>query len=330
MIMILVTIFLITLSIMFSGAKNAPDFFGSSLYLAKSDFSDLLPKSPCVVVGEKAVPDSLGAGDIVIFEAAGIKSLGKITEKIVPDSDIEGEGEGEPESFTVKFAVNGESGQTYEVAESEIVAKAVKTSRTLGIIVNFAMSPAGVLVIAIIPCLCLILLELLKPLFRRGMDRGRVVPVNKQEETPTFVPLPEPDLFSPLIKEEVKESETTKQEKPAKSPTVAAVSEESPRKETNSVAALRAYKQTLAQTVSLGDTIDGIGQPGLFVNPEKPKYEKPTEFIPEAVKPKPEPQSHKKKPLSSVKLAEVIASVNAQKAQQAKQSQNFKEESHDN
>jgi hypothetical protein len=287
--MILMTIFLITLSVMFS-RSSATEFFGSNLYLVKNDVFELI-KAPSVVLGERAEPADLGAGDIVIFvREDGYKLIGEVIER------------------DEALVITDESGEEYEVSEYAVIARAVRTSRTMGIIVSFAISPAGVLVLVIVPCFCLIFLELLKPLFRKRRDSKEVVPVNKQDETPTYIP-------TETSNEPVSESVVSKPEprfdldKPA-----APFAEEKPAV-TGSTAALKAYKSTLAHTLNLDDEMK---KPQLFIQGERPRSEKPPVFNPQAIetlKNATAPVSHKKKPLSSVKLAEVIANVNAQKAQ---------------
>jgi hypothetical protein len=324
-IMVMLTIFLVSLAVMFSGnSSKAPEFFGSNLYLVQNDTFDLIP-APSAVIGEKIDPASLGVGDIVIFETDfGGKSIGEIIETgVSPPPVIADNGESNESGETVveepitentvaHLRLNDELGAARIIPESAVISKAVRTSRTLGMLINFVASPTGVLVIAVIPCVCLILGEALKPLFKVRQERAQVVPVNKQDETPTFIPVAA--YLSPSAP-----TESPKAENPPKS----AVSEDT--KPVTPAAALKAYKQAL----SLDETDEDIGtisqEPELFMSPKKPNkpiYEpdeslpKPNEFVAKTAKPAPASgNNRKKKPLSSVKLAEAIAAVNAQREQ---------------
>jgi hypothetical protein len=330
-VMLLLTIFLASLAVMFSGSGNsrrAPELFGSNLYLVKGDTFDLI-KPPSAVIGEKVEISSLGAGDIVIFETENGKSIGEIiskNENNEPDtSEAADSNEAdntadipEAEVTATSFSIRDELSSEIIVTDDSIIAKATKTSRFFGFIISFITSSAGVLVIAVIPCVCLILWEIVRPIINRGRGVG-VAPVNKQAETPTFVP-PVP----------IEEIELTKADK--------------------SAAVLKAYKQTInpntdSDTSSTGSRNEGsenkkapiksvvlekskpnikqpsqeFEEPKLFTQVEKPMYEKPVESPPleeilqkQVIKPPP-PPSKKKKPLSSVKLAEAIAAVNSQK-----------------
>ena len=282
-VMLLTTVFLITLSIMFSSGKNAADFFGADLYFVQNDEFELI-KAPNLIVAQEIDPAELGAGDIVIFLTEDkYKSIGEIIEKGTEEME---------DKIVLFFKVSDEAGENKVIFEDAIVAKAAKTNRTLGTLVNFAKSPAGVLAIAVIPCVSIILWELTKPLFRKTMDKRQVRPVNKQAETPTFVPLetdPKPEIpVQKPQKPQVAVQEPPKPEKPVNL--------------TNPEVALKAYKQTLAQTLALDEA---VSQPQLFIAPEKPPIQARVVDSSES--------AAKKKPLSSVKLAQAIAAVNANK-----------------
>jgi hypothetical protein len=289
--MMLLTVFLVTLAVMFSAGSGAPELFGRNLYLVTSDFSDLIPPAPCAVIGEKIDSASLGAGDIVIFELeAGVKSIGTIAQR----QAVSDEGENE----TARFIINQDSGGTVAVCENDVTAKVTQTSRILGVVINFVLSPGGVLIIAVIPCVCIVLMEVFKPFFRKRHDEKEVAPVNKQEEIPTFIAV---DELEPLI-EHPQLPEFTQPKANADDFIPEFIPEEKP---ANPAAALKAYKQTLSlesPTMEMGLTKE-VAQPVLYTTPE-------------SIAPTPKPPAQKKKPLSSVKLAQVIATVNERKSAQ--------------
>jgi hypothetical protein len=282
--MLLTTVYLVVLAIMFSSGAGV-EIFGQNLYLVKTESFDLI-KPPSAVFGEKTETVEVGLGDIIIFNHPDeYKLIGEIVAKeevsYVDDSGI-------------FFTVRTEFDEKIAIREDSVIAKAVRTSRLLGIIISFAVSPVGVLVIAVIPCIAIILWELFRPIFKKKQDEKEVAPVNKQTETPTFVP-PEP----------------AEPEKPLKSPPVAHFELDAPtpelEKPTSPAAALKAYKQTLALDESGSD----LNRLQLFVKPEVKS--EPAKPIQARVIENTPAQPPKKKPLSSVKLAEVIATVNAQK-----------------
>ncbi|MCL1831491.1 MAG: hypothetical protein FWG45_01110 [Oscillospiraceae bacterium] len=346
-IMMLLTIFMVSLGLMFSGGRNATSMFGSNLYFVRGAGFDLVP-APNVIFGQEPVAAELAQGHLVMFVVDGKTDVGEIlqvgvappdsvdtaeTTDVTEDTDEFGLQSGEDVLY---FVIARENGGEVIVAEGDITAKAVRTSRLLGYIFNFAASPLGVLFIAVIPCVCIILSEVLKPLF----NRAKVAPVNKQDETPTFISVDskvtpdapaasqasDGDGFEKPPSVPIKPPKPPKSGKPIKAKVMPASPElfvpmiddlPSPPKPapTNTVnyAALKAYKDTLKQTQSV----------------ESPTLEQPQLFAAvEDVAAKSEPVTKptaKKKPLSSVKLAEVIAAANAERERSAKELEGLKE-----
>ncbi|MCL2754373.1 MAG: hypothetical protein FWD35_01485 [Oscillospiraceae bacterium] len=170
----LTAVFLAVLGIMFagSGGRNATEFFGRNLFLVRESGFELIP-APSLIIGERVEFDELAPGHIIMYRLHNDDGGSRIVLMQIPESG-------------------------FAVPQEDIVAKAVQTSRFFGYVLVFATSPAGGFTIAVLPCLVLILLELfLKPLLRRLKPAG-VAPVNKQNETPTFVPLAE----KPKVKSE--------------------------------------------------------------------------------------------------------------------------------
>jgi len=167
-----ITVFLLALTITFALGKGAPNIFGKTVYLVKTDAFALI-KNPSAVVAEKAEPEDIAQGNIVIFALEdGNKAIGEVREKT-------------EEGGATLYKLADENGSEHIVGGGAVIAKATKTSGFMGALIGFAASPAGMLIIVIIPCLTLIAVEVVKQF---QPVRGAVEPVNKQDETPTYVP----------------------------------------------------------------------------------------------------------------------------------------------
>jgi len=187
--MTLIALSLLSLSLIFSVGKGSPSIFGKSAYLVKTDAFEII-KNPSVVTAVKTEPANIDAGNIVIFTLEnGAKAIGE-ARGVTSENGV------------AYFTVYDENGKEHVIADSSVVAKAVKTSAFLGVIVSFATSPAGMLIIVILPCSVIIAIEAVKPLLLRNRITEKIEPVNKQDETPTFVPnnpniTPEPKPVNP-------------------------------------------------------------------------------------------------------------------------------------
>ncbi|MDR0222949.1 MAG: hypothetical protein LBI38_05395 [Oscillospiraceae bacterium] len=169
------TLFLLFFSVTFGFGGGAANLFGQSVYIVRTDAFELI-KSPGAVIAKKVGIDEISEKNIVIFEFDGHKAIGEILGKSVSDGGV------------AYFTVADENGDAHVVPEHSVIAKAMRYSAVLGVIADFAVSPAGVLVIAVTPCVCVLALEALRPIFRKKREKEEVTPVNKQDETPTFIP----------------------------------------------------------------------------------------------------------------------------------------------
>jgi len=196
-----ITLFLAVTAVVFS--KDVPNIFGKSVYLVKTDAFELI-KSPSAVIAEKTAPELISPGNIVIFTIEnGGKAIGEVRAKA------------ESEGVTY-MTVADENGKEHIVADSSIAAKAVKTSVFWGVVINFATKPAGLLVIAVLPCAAILAAEAIKPLIMKKQLEEKIAPVNKQDETPTFVPkkTAPPKPLNKAAAVAAYKSETEKSEKP--------------------------------------------------------------------------------------------------------------------
>jgi hypothetical protein len=173
----LFTLFMLTLSLIFTFGGDAPNLFGHNVYIIRTDRVEAL-KPGTALMTRVVYPEELQPGDIIIFRnSENRKGLAEIV------SSQESEG-------VFRFNAVSERGTDMILTESQIVGKATHQSEFLGALINFAKSPAGVMVIAVIPCVAILIYEASKSIlgvFGKGRG-GQVVPVRKQDENPTYIP----------------------------------------------------------------------------------------------------------------------------------------------
>ena len=167
-------LFMLTVSIVFTAGGKTPDIFGYSVYISENDSVEGVSVGTAVIA-EKVHPQDILAGYIVLyFDDDGEKNLATVTSSIVTDG-------------VVTLSAKDSLGQEISVSQSDIVGIAAYTSDTIGSIVIFAKSPTGVSMIAILPCMLIIIYEIIKNI-RKNAPPPLVETVKKQEEVPSFVP----------------------------------------------------------------------------------------------------------------------------------------------
>lgn len=177
-IMFVLSIFLVITAMTFSFGENsaAPELFGHNIYIVKNGSFDQLKESTAAIA-EKVNPDDIFGGDIVIYKEFDNNKthLAKVKSTALKEA-------------VFSYELLTENGNETTISQGQIVAKVVEYSDFWGAIISFAMAPVGVFAIAILPCLGILIFELVKFIYSK-LPQPEVEPVKKQEEIPTYVPL---------------------------------------------------------------------------------------------------------------------------------------------
>jgi len=169
---------LLTLSLIFSFGGDAPSLFGKNIYIVKTDaVEDLQPGT--ALITSKVPFEQITEGDIVVFQNSDNRAgIAEIVSTRYNDN-------------VYGFSAISERGTEITLTQSQIVGKATHYSSFLGALISFVKSPAGVLVIAVIPCVIILIYEAAKSAFTsagKGRREKEITPVKKQDEIPTYIP----------------------------------------------------------------------------------------------------------------------------------------------
>ena len=172
--MLIVTIFLGIIAAFYSLGGGVPNIFGSNIYLVKTDAFDLLHNGTALVA-RQVHPSEIQPGNIVIFNIENnMPALGEIRSADRSDG-------------VYSFTAATENNKLIVLSQSQIVAKGVSFSDFWGAVISFAVSPIGMLIIAVLPCLVVIIVELSK-FVGKIMPQPEIETVKKQLEVPTYSP----------------------------------------------------------------------------------------------------------------------------------------------
>ncbi len=152
---------------------GTPNIFGTTVYLVKTDAFDLTNGTALLA---KQVPYSeIQPGNIVIFSLENNRpALAEIQTGGLSDG-------------VYGFTALTENGDLISLSQSQIVAKGTSYSTFFGTLISFAISPLGVLLIAVVPCMVIIIIELAK-FVRKTLPEPEIETVKKQLEVPTYAP----------------------------------------------------------------------------------------------------------------------------------------------
>lgn len=154
--------------------KNAPQIFSHRIYLVETDAFSLIEKGSALVVSQ--VPDEeIAAGNIIIFEDAAEKPFVAEVQESTLDNGV----------YT--YRIKNDVGSEMVIGPSHVLGKGMYYSEFLGGFISFALSPAGVCCMAVMPCAAFIVLEIIFAIKHRD-NQSDFEPVNKQNEVPTYIP----------------------------------------------------------------------------------------------------------------------------------------------
>ncbi|MDR0821488.1 MAG: hypothetical protein LBN40_03360 [Oscillospiraceae bacterium] len=171
------TVCLLALSLVFTFGGGAPGFFGKNVYIARNSAFGTIDAGGAVMAST-VTPDELLPGNLLIYSGDnGEQALGEVASFIISDG-------------VYTFNITTESGSVVEIGEGRVVGKAMQYSKFFGALIRFAKSPAGVLVIAVLPCFAVLLSEAGKALAHAAKGQTPVTPIKKQNEIPTYEPMP--------------------------------------------------------------------------------------------------------------------------------------------
>ncbi len=173
--MLIICILMIVLSAAFK-SSDIVNIFGVNIYLVQTDDIQTAPKDSAVIVRKCELSDVI-KGKLLLYTKGEEKkpTLGYAKDYYAKDG--------------VYFIDILENGKDYTLAESDLVGMANYSSVALGSIINFVKSPFGIFCIAVLPCIVLILYDIIRA-FAAKMPPPEVIPQVKN--------MPEDEVVSPV------------------------------------------------------------------------------------------------------------------------------------
>lgn len=132
------------------GSRNTVNIFGYNLYIVQADGFEMAPKGSAVIV-KKTTAFELDVGKLVLYEEDNDSNecaLGYVTEINVIDG-----------AFFLKV---NDSANVVEFPEARLVGSADYSSAFVGAAISFIKTPFGIFCVAVMPCLALILYDIIR------------------------------------------------------------------------------------------------------------------------------------------------------------------------
>ncbi len=166
--MILLCIFLIVCSAAFN-SKDTVSVFGANIYIVQADGYDKAPKGSAVLV-QKTTAFQLSEGKLVLYTVNSESTqcaLGYVENIYVVDGQY--------------YLTVSAGDTTTEISEQRLVGRADYSSKTLGAVLTFIRTPFGIFCVAVLPCIALILYDVIRAAAARLPD-PEVEPLYKNSD----------------------------------------------------------------------------------------------------------------------------------------------------
>jgi hypothetical protein len=171
-VLLIAAVFLV-ISLYFDGGSAAPELFGKRVYIVRTNNFSLVKEGEAVIA-VSAAPPEIKEGHIVIFKNDKDEyGLAAITAVDLTNG-------------IYSFGGVGESGAEITLSEGQIISRVTERSMALGMFIRFAKSPAGVFVLAFLPCAGIIVHEIRRAVKDGSYSREYVRAVNKLDEVPEY------------------------------------------------------------------------------------------------------------------------------------------------
>lgn len=155
------------------GSEKTVDAFGYNIYIVEADGFKSAPKGSAVLVRKCGILE-LERGNLVLWRNNDEQpALGYIHEITLSDG-----------VYSLRL---NENGKDHIVAESQIIGHAEFSSSFLGQVILFMKTPFGVFCIAVLPCIALILYDIIRACAKKHQSELEVEPQFKNTSERVFV-----------------------------------------------------------------------------------------------------------------------------------------------
>lgn len=165
---LLILCILLVISAAAFGSKNTVSIFGFNIYMVQTDSITTAPKDSALFV-QKCSAYDLNENKLILYTKASdnTEALGYVKNIYVSDG-----------SFYITVSDNGKD---FDLPETALIGRADYTSKILGSVINFIKTPFGIFCMAFLPCIALILYDIIRA-SAAGLPPPEVVPLVKNAE----------------------------------------------------------------------------------------------------------------------------------------------------
>lgn len=134
------------------GSDGVVKVFGYNVYVVHTDEFEQVSEGSAIIA-KSCAPYDLEEDNLILYQNGGEAGLAYVDDLRMVDG-----------SYVIYCS---DSTDSYEVQEADFIGKAEVSSAFWGSVISFSLTPVGILVMAVIPCLVLVLIDVIRAMYAR-------------------------------------------------------------------------------------------------------------------------------------------------------------------
>ena len=161
--LILIILVTVAINVLFLKTSNAPELFGTSIYVMQQDNMNDVHLGDAVISSSKEL-ENLKVGNTVLCLTSPANDFKEVL-KLINISQEDGS------TYYYVKADQETDADALKLTQDKIIAKCLWTNSTLGTFINFAKNTIGIIVLVLIPCAILLIMKITSDISERAEEK---------------------------------------------------------------------------------------------------------------------------------------------------------------
>lgn len=161
--LILIILVTVAINVLFLKTSNAPELFGTSIYVMQQDNMNDVHLGDAVISSSKEL-ENLKVGNTVLCLTSPANDFKEVL-KLINISQEDGS------TYYYVKADQETDADALKLTQDKIIAKCLWTNSTLGTFINFAKNTIGIIILVLVPCAILLIMKITSDISERAEEK---------------------------------------------------------------------------------------------------------------------------------------------------------------
>ena len=161
--LIIIILVTVAINVAFLKTSNAPELFGTSIYVMQQDNMNDVHLGDAVISSSKEL-ENLKVGNTVLCLTSPANDFKEVL-KLINIAQEDGS------TYYYVRADQESDADALKLTQDKIIAKCLWTNSTLGTFINFAKNTIGIVVLVLVPCAILLIMKITSDISERAEEK---------------------------------------------------------------------------------------------------------------------------------------------------------------